>query len=256
MIELEGLSVGYLGKPVLENVSLAFPPGKVCVLIGPNGSGKSTLLKAACGLLPKQAGTIRIDGAPLDTLSSRQIAQRVSFLAQSRSVPEITARRMVLHGRFPYLSYPRHYRKEDHLLVHQALERAGAAELADRSVGTLSGGQRQKVYVAMTLAQDCATVLMDEPTTYLDIAHQLRLVELARQLAGEGKAVVLVMHDLPLALHCGDVLAVLSEGRLVQTGTPEEIYQSGIISTVFGVQLHRVETQQGWQYYCLLPFSQ
>ncbi len=252
MVELRGVSAGYASGCVLQNIDLDFLPGQVLVLLGPNGCGKSTLLKTACGLLPKTGGGIWIDGVPIEHLREKELARKVSFLTQSRTTPEITARRMVLHGRFPYLSYPRRYQEEDYRIVRDSLERADAAAFAERSVAQLSGGQRQSVYVAMTLSQRCGTVLMDEPTAYLDVAHQLRILKLARSLADEGKAVVLVLHDLPLALRCADRVAVLSSGGLVQTGTPEELFQSGVVDDVFGVHLHRMETERGWQYYCEL----
>lgn len=176
MIELRKLSCGYRENPVLREVSLTFPMGKVVVLLGPNGCGKSTLLRTAMGLLSKQGGEVRFDGVEISALSAREIAKKVAYLSQSRNIPAITARRMVLHGRFPYLSYPRRYRSEDYAIVQRALEQADAADLAERPVGELSGGQRQKVYLAMALAQDTDTVLMDEPTTYMDVRHQLEVM--------------------------------------------------------------------------------
>ena len=250
MIELCGVSTGYHRHPVLEGIDLAFRPGEVLVLVGPNGSGKSTLLRAALGLMPCWQGEVRYDGVPLTSLSPRQVALRAAFLSQSRTVPSITARRMVLHGRFPHLSYPRRYRPEDLRIVRQALEMADAADLADRPVTELSGGQRQKVYLAMAIAQQTPAILMDEPTTFLDIAHQLGVMRLARRLAREGRAVGMVLHDLPLALSGAHRLAVLEEGRLAASGTPEEVYRSGILERVFRVRQGRVWTGETWQYYC------
>ena len=145
MIELKNLRASYPGRPVLEDVTLEFRPGEVLAVLGPNGCGKSTLLRTANGLLPKTGGEVLVDGVPLEGLSAKEVAQKVAYLPQSRSVPNITAGRMVLHGRFPYLSYPRRYRREDHEMVRRALEWVGAAELADRPLTELSGGQRQKV---------------------------------------------------------------------------------------------------------------
>lgn len=250
MIELRELTVGYGGKSILRDVSLSFLPGRVTVLLGPNGCGKSTLMKTALGLLPRQGGEILYDGVDLERLSARQAARKAAYLAQSREVPSITARRMVLHGRFPYLGYPRRYRAEDYAAAARALEWAGAADLADRPVRELSGGQRQKVYLAMALAQDTETVFMDEPTTYLDVRHQLEVMSVSRRLADMGRAVVLVLHDLSLALRDADHLAVLSEGRLHQAGTPEEIFSGGQLDRVFGVAVRRVWTERGWLYYC------
>ena len=249
MIELRGLCAGYPGQEVLRDVSLTFMPGEVLVLVGPNGCGKSTLLRTANGLLSKSGGQVLLDGVPMEQCSPRQIAQKVAYLPQSRTVPNITARRMVLHGRFPYLSYPRRYRKEDHVIVQQALRWVGAEDIADRLLTQLSGGQRQKVYLAMALAQDTQTILMDEPTTYLDVRHQLEVMDMARQLAGQGKAVVLVLHDLCLAMQCADRIAVLSDGQILQSGTPEEVYVSGVLDQVMGIRLCRMETGDGWRYY-------
>lgn len=251
MIEVRGLDVGYGTRPVLRDVTLAFPPGKVMVLLGPNGSGKSTLIKTVLGLLKKLGGEVRFDGAELETLTVRQVAQKAAYLSQARNIPSITARRMVLHGRFPYLSYPRRYRPEDYAIVRRALDWADALELEERFLSELSGGQRQKVYLAMALAQDTETVFMDEPTTYLDPRHQLEVMSVARRLSRQGKAVVLVLHDLGLALRAGDVLTVFDGGALRQTGTAEELFQTGVLEDVFKITLRRVQTEDGWHYYYL-----
>jgi len=253
MLELKSLSAGYPGRDVLRDVDLNFAPGRVTVLLGPNGCGKSTLLRAACGLLPVSGGEVLLDGIPLTDYRPQQIAQKIAYLPQSRSVPNITARRMVLHGRFPYLSYPRRYRREDYEAADRALEQVDALEIADRSVAELSGGQRQKVYLAMALAQDTETILMDEPTTYLDIRHQMEVMALARTLAQQGKAVVLVLHDLCLAMEIADEIVVLWDGRLQQAGTPEEVFASGVLNRVMGIALSRTRTEEGWRYFCGLP---
>ena len=249
MIELKNLSAGYGGRDVVHDISLAFTPGRVLALLGPNGCGKSTLLRTALGLNPKSGGEVLMDGAPLEALSPRERALKAAYLSQSRSTPNITAYKMVLHGRFPHLSYPRRYRKEDYEAVDRALRWADAADVARRSMGELSGGQRQKVYLAMALAQEAPTLLMDEPTTFLDVGHQLEVMAAARRLAKEGRAVVMVLHDLPLALRGADDAALLSEGRLAAYGTTEEVYRSGTLDQVFGVALRRMETESGWQYY-------
>lgn len=249
MIELHCLRAGYPGREVLHDISLAFTPGKVLCLLGPNGCGKSTLLRTANGLLPVSGGQVLLDGVPIGRCSPREIALRVAYLPQSRAVPNITARRMVLHGRFPHLGYPRRYRAEDRAAAQQALEWVDALDIADRLLPELSGGQRQKVYLAMALAQDTKTILMDEPTTYLDVRHQLEVMALARRLAEQGKAVVMVLHDLCLALQSADEVAVLSEGCLVQAGTPEELYAAGVLDRVMGVSLGRTAAGTGWRYY-------
>lgn len=251
MIQIHDLCAGYQGWPVLRNVTLDFMPGEILAILGPNGSGKSTLLKATNGILPKAGGEILLDDAPLETLKPKEIAKKVAYLPQSRAVPNITARRMVLHGRFPYLSYPRHYGKEDWEMVDRALQWVGAEELGERTLPTLSGGQRQKTYLAMALAQNTQTILMDEPTTYLDISCQIEVMALACRLAGEGKAIVLVLHDLCMALQYAHRIALLRDGQLVHLGTPEELYLNGSIEDVMGIKLSRIQTKSGWRYFYL-----
>lgn len=250
MIELKNLSVGYPGRRVLDGVDLTIRPGEVLALIGPNGCGKSTLLRTAAGLQPPLGGEVLVNGVPAGELTRRQMAQKVAWLSQSRNVPSITARRMVLHGRFPYLSYPRRYRAEDRAAAEEALAAADVADLGSRNVQELSGGQRQRVYLAMALAQDTQNIFLDEPTTYLDIGHQLELMSLLRRLTGEGKAVAVILHDLPLALRTADRVALLHDGRVQLIGTPEEIWRSGLPDRVFGVKLRRAQTENGWYYYC------
>ena len=253
MIELRHVSSGYGSRPVLKDISLSFPKGSVTVLLGPNGCGKSTLLKTALGLLPHSDGEILYHGRELRQLSAREIARQAAYLSQNRPVPHITVGRMVLHGRFPYLDYPRHYRPEDYEIVREALRRTDSLELLNRRMEELSGGQRQKVYLAMALAQQTDAVFMDEPTTYLDIRHQLEVMALARSLAGDGAAVVLVLHDLDLALRTADQIAILCEGRLLAADPPERIYLSGILQEVFGVRVCRSKAGNSWQYSCELP---
>lgn len=249
MIELKDLRAGYPGRTVLEGVSLDFRPGEVLAILGPNGCGKSTLLRAANGLLSRTGGEVLVDGLPLEQLSPRETARKIAYLPQSRTVPNITAGRMVLHGRFPYLSYPRRYRQEDREMVRQALDWVGAGELASRLLPELSGGQRQKVYLALALVQDTPTILMDEPTTYLDVGCQLEVMALARRLAEEGRSVVMVLHDLTLALRYAHRAALLHKGRVRRLGPPEELCAGTDLEQVMGVRLGQVETEQGRRYF-------
>ena len=249
MIQLQNLSAGYAGKPVVRKVSLDFPEGTVTVLLGPNGSGKSTLVKAALGLLPALEGRILYDGKDIRDLKPRQIARRAAWLTQSRDTPSIVAQKMVLHGRFPYSGYPRQYSREDYTIARAAMEVTGCLPYENENVRALSGGQRQSVYLAMTLAQDTPTVFMDEPTTYLDIRRQLEILQTARQLASQGRAVVLILHDIALALERADRVAVLREGELICADTPEAVFRSGLLGKTFRVGLHRMETPHGMRYY-------
>lgn len=251
MISIKHLSAGYAGKTIVTDVSMEFVPGQVLVLLGPNGSGKSTFLKAALGLIPAMSGEILYDGVEIRNMKPKEIAKKAAFLTQSRNTPSIQALRMVLHGRFPYLSYPRKYSKEDYEIARNAMEMTGSRKYEDKNISALSGGQRQGVYLAMALAQDTQTIFMDEPTTYLDINRQLQIMETASTLAREGKAVVLVLHDISLALRGADRIGVFSDGKLMMCEAPEAVFDSGILDRVFGVRVCCAETPHGRQYYCV-----
>lgn len=249
MIQLKNLFAGYTGKTVIQDVTMDFVPGQVMVLLGPNGSGKSTLLKAALGLIPSEKGEIIYDGINIKQLKRKEIARKAAFLTQDRNTPCIQALRMVLHGRFPYISYPRHYQKQDYEIARTAMDATGSHPYENANVNELSGGQRQSVYLAMSLAQKTETIFMDEPTTYLDINRQLHIMRIARTLADEGKAVVLVLHDLALALREADQIAVFRDGQLLCCDLPEKIYKNGVLEEVFGVGIYDVDTPHGKQYY-------
>lgn len=249
MLELHQVCAGYAGKPVLRNLDLTVAPEQVTAIIGPNGCGKSTLLKTVAGLLPLQSGKILLDGSDLTAMTGQQRAQRIAYLSQSRPIPDITVERLVLHGRFPYLGYPRKYRQADYEAAAAAIRRMALEPLADHPLTSLSGGMRQKVYIAMALAQDTPTILMDEPTTFLDIGHQKQMMQTARELASQGKAVVLVLHDLPMALETADRLVLMQDGQIVLTGDAQTLFDSGMLNQVFGVTVQRTETPHGWKYY-------
>ena len=250
MVELSNVTLGYGGPSVLRDVTLDFPAGAVTALIGPNGSGKSTLLKAIVGLTPRVEGEITVDGQDARPLSPAALAQHVAFLPQTRRVPEMTAGRLVLHGRFPWLRYPRRYRPQDFAAARSAMERIGVGDLWDAPMATLSGGTRQKVYLAMALAQDTETILLDEPTSFLDIGHQIKTLELCRDLAQSGKAVAVVLHDLPLAFQYADRIALISGGGLRALGTPTQLLEGSAIFGAFGVRMYQVQTPAGMQYVC------
>ena len=247
MVEIRHLYAGYGQGDVLRDLDLRFPKGQVTVILGPNGCGKSTLLKALIGLTPRVQGEILVEGRDISRLSARETAQKIAYLPQQSRIPDMTVGQLVLHGRFPYLSYPRRYREQDRQAARKAMETLGIGDLADRPLAQLSGGTRQKCRIAMALAQDAPVILMDEPLSFLDISHQLMLLELARTLAKQGKTPVLVLHDLALALRCADRVVLLKEGRVFQTGTPEELLESKALEQVFGVNAHKFDTPMGTQ---------
>ena len=248
MIELKNITAGYDGKTVLSGVSLSIPKGKLISVIGSNGSGKSTLLKTVVGIITAQAGEIVIDGRASAELSRQDTAKKIAYLAQGKSVSDMTVEQMVLHGRFPHLSYPRRYGEKDREIAFEALKQMGLDELAGRPLSSLSGGIRQKAYIAMALAQDTEYILLDEPTAYLDIYNQVELMNIMKSLARAGRGVVTVMHDLPLAFEFSDGIAVINNGRIAACDTPENICTSGIVKEIFGTELRYSETE-GTYYY-------
>lgn len=251
MVEIRDLSAGYGKREILRGVSLSMRPGTVTTLLGSNGCGKSTLLKTMLGTADIFGGDILLDGESVRQMSATALAQKMAYLPQSKNTPDITVGTLVLHGRFPYLSYPRRYRREDYAFADAALRQMGIEDLAEEPLQVLSGGQRQKVYIAMALAQQAGLIMMDEPTTYLDIGQQFRFARLARELAQQGKTVLLVLHDLPLALQISDTLAVLEEGKLGFVGAPAKIMDSDVLQRVFGVRLAVREEEGQRQYFCI-----
>lgn len=242
MVELQHITAGYGGSPILHDISLSFPPGTLTAIVGPNGCGKTTLLKTAAGLLTPSGGTL---------LAPEPRSRHIAYLPQTRPLPEMTALRLVLHGRFPWLSWPRRYGPGDDAIARSALRQMGVENLAEQPLSALSGGTRQKVYLAMALAQDAGTILLDEPTSFLDIGAQLELMALLKDLASQGRAVAAVLHDLPLALSHADRIAVLEEGRLLTLDTPRSLCASGLLDRVFGIRILPLPTPAGTQYICL-----
>ena len=252
MIEINNVTAGYEdspGRAALAGLSAVFPDRKLTVIIGPNGSGKSTLLRTIMRFLPAAAGTIRHNGVDLEEMNEREIARKTAYLPQNRPIPQIRVREMVLHGRFPYLSFPRQYSRHDREIVLQALKDADASELEKQYMHELSGGQRQKVYIAMALAQQTDNILMDEPTTYLDIRHQYETMRLLKRIAKEGRCTVAVLHDLGMAFGFADQMIVLERGTIRLQGTPEEVYSADIIPEVFGVDLVKTGNESGKTFY-------
>ena len=248
MLELNNICTCYGKTEILHGVSLVFSKGKFISVIGPNGSGKSTLLKTVVGIIPNVLGEVLSDGENIKNLSHRHIAKKVAYLSQGKNVPDMTVGQLVLHGRFPHLSYPRRYTENDKKIVSSALNQLEISALVDRPLSSLSGGMHQNAYVAMALAQDSNYILLDEPTSYLDISHQLELMKTLKNLTSLGKGVVAVLHDLPLAFTFSDEIIVLKNGEIVAVGAPQDIYNKPIIRDVFGVELNYSEKERIYRY--------
>lgn len=244
MIELKNLYAGYSKKDVLKNINMRFEKGETVSVIGPNGSGKSTLIQCCTGILKPASGEIIIDGKSISEYKEKSLARTVSYLPQINPVSSITVRSLVMHGRFPYLGYPRRYSEEDIKIAENAIAAAGIADIADKSLSELSGGQQQKAHIAMRLAQNTDYIFFDEPITYLDIKYQLEFAGLTKRLRDSGKAVISVLHDVNMAFTYSDKIAVIDKGELVLFDTPENAAKSGAIENVFGVKLHESEFGQ------------
>lgn len=239
MFELQQVSVGYDHLPLLQDVSFTVQGGQLTTLVGTNGCGKTTLLKAIARQLPLLGGQVQLQGKPIQSYDRKEFARTAAFMPQVRNIPEITVRGLVSHGRFPYLGLSRQMTTKDKAAVQAAMEATGVARWADRDLRELSGGERQRVYLAMALAQGGDAILLDEPTTYLDASAQFELLELLRGLAGQGKAVLLVLHDLAQALQYSDRVAVLAGGKLAAFDTPPRLFEAKILDEIFGVTICR-----------------
>ncbi|MGY6028923.1 ABC transporter domain-containing protein [Phytobacter sp. AG2a] len=242
-LSTQKLSISYQQRQVIDSLDLTLPTAKVSVLIGSNGCGKSTLLKAMARLLTPQAGSVILEGTDIHTSNTAQIARKLAILPQSPVAPEgITVRQLVSLGRFPYQNWLRQWSEEDEQQVNEALRLTGTVALQHRQVDALSGGQRQRVWIAMTLAQATPTLLLDEPTTYLDLAHQVEILELLRGLnQQQGKTIIMVLHDLNLACRYADHLVAVHEGRVYAQGAPQEIMTETLVREVFNLRCRIID---------------
>jgi iron complex transport system ATP-binding protein len=235
MIDVDDISVslGGDGTPILDSVSCEVPSQSFVALVGPNGAGKTTLLRTVNGVLAPDSGTVSIDGRHIQSLSSREVARRVATVPQKTSISfDFSVRDIVAMGRTPHRSRFRH--TDDSDTIDQALEQARITHLADRSVGSVSGGERQRILLARALAQDAPTLVLDEPTASLDIHHQVRTLELVRDLVDQGKTALAAIHDLDLAARFCDSIVVLSDGRVLANGTPESVLTESVVEQAFG----------------------
>jgi len=232
------LGLAYDRRQVVEGLDLTVPEGRVTVVIGANGCGKSTLLRGLARLLRPSHGSVTLDGEELWSISPRRLARMVGLLPQQPVAPEgITVADLVGRGRYPHQGVFQRWGDDDRAVVAHALAVTGTADLAERRVEELSGGQRQRVWIAMALAQEPRILLLDEPTTYLDIAHQVEVLDLLADLNRErGTTIVMVLHDLNLAARYADHLVVMREGRIVHEGAPEKVLDAGSVREAFGLE--------------------
>ncbi|MFT3716409.1 MAG: ABC transporter ATP-binding protein [Gordonia sp. (in: high G+C Gram-positive bacteria)] len=232
-----GLRVGYGDRTIIDDLDVAIPDGSFTVIVGPNACGKSTLLRALSRLLTPQAGQVELDGRPVKDFGGKEFAREVGLLPQQSIAPEgITIIDLVSRGRFPYQKMFQQWTDADQEAVDRALAVTRLTELSTRPVEALSGGQRQRVWIAMALAQETPILLLDEPTTYLDLAHQLEVLNLCSQLNAEGTTLVAVLHDLNQAARFATHLIAMRSGEIIATGAPKDILDADLVEKVFGVR--------------------
>ncbi|MBO5144972.1 MAG: ABC transporter ATP-binding protein [Lachnospiraceae bacterium] len=250
MLEFCHVNAGYGSTAVLNDISVCFHKGKITTIIGPNGCGKTTLLQCLNGSSKVTAGSIRLDEADFLAMPLKERARRLSLLPQVRTIiPALPVKTLVEHGRFPHLGFSRRKSERDIALVNDAMEFAHVSPYAAQYADTLSGGIRQRAFFAMTLAQDCEYIVLDEPTTYLDLKGQREFMEMIQQLKAQGRTVILVLHDLGQALKISDTLVIMENRRIAAAVTPEECLRQHIIEKVFDVQLKVFHDADGFYYF-------
>ncbi|HEV7472206.1 ABC transporter ATP-binding protein [Pseudonocardia sp. T1-2H] len=236
-LRAEGLRLGYGDRVVVDHLDLEVLHGTITAVIGPNGCGKSTMLRALGRLLAPSKGHVLLDGRRIDRMPTKEVATILGILPQAPSAPEgLTVGDLVARGRHPHQTWYRQWSSDDEDAVAEALEWTGIADLAERPLDELSGGQRQRAWISMALAQGTDVLLLDEPTTFLDLAHQVEVLELVRRLHDEaGRTVVMVLHDLNLAARYTDRLVAMKDGRIVKAGEPGDVLTERLLSEVFGL---------------------
>ncbi|TYL51394.1 ABC transporter ATP-binding protein [Nocardioides sp. BGMRC 2183] len=235
-LRAHGLSLGYGDRLVVEDLDLEVPHGVFTAIVGPNACGKSTLLRSLVRLQPIRAGAVDLDGRPVTSWRAKEVARELGFLPQTMVSPEgIRVEALVRRGRFAHQGMLGIWNPSDELAVADAMESAGVTDLADRPVAELSGGQRQRVWIAMVLAQQTPYLLLDEPTTFLDIAHQYDLLRLLRRQVTDGRTVVVVLHDLNQACRFADHMVAMRDGRVIASGAPADIVTAELVDDVFGL---------------------
>ncbi|WOC12586.1 ABC transporter ATP-binding protein [Gordonia sp. MP11Mi] len=236
------IASGYGGKPIIGDLDLDVPTGVITTIIGPNGCGKSTLLRTLARLIKPSSGSVVLDGKDIAEYRTKEVATKLGLLPQSPIAPEgLTVADLVARGRHPHQSWMRQWSSEDDEIVDAVLAQTGIRDLADRTVDSLSGGQRQRVWISMTLAQGTDMILLDEPTTFLDLSHALDVLDLVDDLHEEGRTVLMVLHDLNLAVRYSDNLVAMKDGAVIAQGPPSKVITEELLHDVFGLRSRVVD---------------
>jgi iron complex transport system ATP-binding protein len=238
-LQARDVVLAYERNVVVDGLSVEVPDGGFTAVVGPNACGKSTLLRGLARMLKPRAGAVLLDGEEIRSLPTRQVALRLGLLPQTSTAPDgITVAGLVARGRHPHQRLLRQWSGEDERAVREAIEQTGVADLAERPVDELSGGQRQRVWLAMALAQETPLLLLDEPTTFLDIAHQMEVLDLCARLHAQGRTLVAVLHDLNHACRYATHLIAMKDGAIVAQGDPREVVDEPLVEAVFGLACH------------------
>ncbi|MEZ4640308.1 MAG: ABC transporter ATP-binding protein [Caldilineaceae bacterium] len=238
-LQAQQIHLAYDGKSIIESLDLRIPPGQITALVGPNGCGKSTLLRGLSRLLKPRNGSVYLDGKAIHTLSTKDVARQIGILPQSPTAPEgLTVHELVAQGRYPHQGWLQQWSAEDERIVRDALAITNMVDFANRPLDTLSGGQRQRAWIAMSLAQQTEILLLDEPTTFLDLAYQIEVLDLLHDLNAQGRTIVMVLHDLNQACRYADHLVAMRQGQIVAQGAPSLIVDDALIRDVFGMACH------------------
>lgn len=237
-LHAKGLTVGYGDRTVIRDLDVVIPTNSFTVIVGPNACGKSTLLRALTRLITPTAGTVFLDQQDIHRYPTRQVAKLLALLPQTPSTPDgVTVIDLVSRGRYPHQRLFQQWSQADEVAVRRAMDITGTSDLADRTVNELSGGQRQRAWLAMVLAQDTELLLLDEPTTFLDVAHQIEVLELCQHLRSEeGKTLVAVLHDLNQACRYASHLIVMREGSILATGAPDDVLTPSLVAEAFRIE--------------------
>lgn len=255
VLKTESLTLAYDGAPIVSEMDLLVPAGQITALVGPNGCGKSTLLRGLARLLKPRCGAVLLNGKAIHAMPTKSLAQLLGILPQGPVAPEgLTVRELVAQGRYPHQRWFQQWTDADEHATQQALTMTHMIELAGRPVDALSGGQRQRAWIAMTLAQETRIVLLDEPTTFLDMSHQIEVMHLLRDLNRDGRTIVLVVHDLNLAARYAHHLIAMRSGQVVVSGAPADVMTPAMLREVFGVEADIVKDPRTGTPLCL-PFD-
>ncbi len=236
------LTLKHSDHTIIDGLSVSFPKGKVTAIVGPNGCGKSTLLNGLSRVHQPAAGQIILDSKDIHSLPSREVAKKLALLPQETSAPDgITVKELIRFGRHPHQNFLKQWGMDDRTAINFALNAANLEDLSDRLLDTLSGGQRQRAWIAMSIAQETPVLLLDEPTSALDLGHQIEVFDLIRELAEQGKTLVMVVHDLAMAARYADHLIAMKSGEIVAQGAPKDIITSELMDSLYGVHCDLLE---------------